>query len=235
MVEVDKPGAYQRLERDDDGGRIAARVCDQAGNLIALGRAVAVQLRQPVYSFGLQGGGRGRGVVGKAVHGAVCVLVQAPGAAQVYHAETPLDSFGRPDTRLLMRGGEKHRVDAALGKQLPGEWVDSQRVLAGQPAQRRVHRGERGGFAPAEQRRCACEARVGEQQPCELLPGIAARPDDCCLFSVPHCSVDLPHVVGYPINTRSRSHRLPARRLSGHTISTVLSPATVPTTSDNSA
>src|ERR1700722_19819036 len=79
VVDIDESGLKQRREREDDRGRIAARVGDQTG----FADRVAVQLRAPVDCLCLQPGCRFGTYVLQMVDGAIGVVFQTPCSAKV--------------------------------------------------------------------------------------------------------------------------------------------------------
>ena len=90
------------------GGGVAAGVGDEA----RLSDLVAMQLRASVDGFGLELCGVFGVRVVQLVDGAVGIVLQTPGAAQVDDFDAVRDRLGDPLARLLVRRREEEHFDA---------------------------------------------------------------------------------------------------------------------------
>ena len=103
MIDVDEVGLNERREGEDGRRGIASWVGDEA----SAADLVAVELGGAVDGFGLKlSGVLGVGVF-EFVDGAVCGVVETPGAAEIDDPDASFDGFGDPLAGLLVRGGEK--------------------------------------------------------------------------------------------------------------------------------
>src|ERR1700744_4590257 len=110
-LEVNEVGANEWSETEDDRGRIAARVGDEARGPDLSG----VQLGRTIDGLGLQLRGAFRVSVVQLVDGAILRVLQAPGGGEVDDANAMRESDGRELAGLLMRQREKEDVDAFFG------------------------------------------------------------------------------------------------------------------------
>src|ERR1700742_1994627 len=94
-------------------------------------------------------------------------------------------SLGHPFARLLMRRGEKERLDAAGSEQVPGEWLDAE-LVGRQTGKLRMNRRQRfacGAFPAQKERGITCEPRMAQQQARQLSASVAGHTHyrDLCL------------------------------------------------------
>ncbi len=224
-VEVDQPRGHQRLQRQNDRGRVAAGIGDEARS----GNLCAMQLRHSVNGLRLGGRGQFGVVVLEGVDSAVGRLGEPPRAAQVDDPHSVPERIRNPLARLLVRRGEKQNVNAPLCQQLPGKGLQLQGACASAIGQLRMNFGQRQPaagrvalvHAAGEDRGLALETGMPQQQPGQFGARVPCDSHYRCLHRIGHDS-------SIVLNRDSTSL---ARRRSGQITSTVSSPARVPTTS----
>ncbi len=120
MVDVDQAGLDEWGQGEDDGGGVAAGVGDEA----RVADLVAVEFGTAVDSFDLELRGVGGVGVVELVDGAVGVVLEAPGTAEVDDFDALSDGGGDPLARLLVRRCEEEYLDAGTCGAFPAEGKD---------------------------------------------------------------------------------------------------------------
>src|SRR5439155_14257336 len=184
-----------------------------------------MQLRNTVDCFCRKLIGERRIGVIKFIYAAVCRRAEPPCPAQIHHLQALMYGFRHPGAREFVRSGQKHHVYAFFMQRFPAKRLQRISAIAADVRINLIKLSRVAAFALASKQDGLLHLRMAQKQPRQFESGIAGGSDNRWL----NCSLHQACMAS------SSTCSFLALLLLAVMMSSVSSPATVPTTSSQAS